>query len=256
MNNCIIFRPDGVSAYEGSYTVSVQGLKTKNGKTVADFTYQVDFFSNKTSGQQPTDPTDPTDPTGQGTQTTSFRDVPASHWASTAVEAAVSKGIVNGYPDGAFHPNDTVTSAQFSAMISRAFYPEELKSAQAGTYWWSANVAISQTHGLLDGTGVESQSNWGSQMEKAISRYDMAQMMYNLLKDKNAQMPTQAALLAVQGKMADWQQIPAQYRDAVSTCYALGLLNGLGNGTFGGQSSMDRAQGCMANYRLLEYLAG
>ena len=68
-------------------------------------------------------------------------------------------------------------------------------------------------------------------------------------------MPTQAALQAAQGKMADWQQIPEKYRDAVSTCYALGLLNGLGNGTFGGESSMDRAQGCMANYRLLEYLA-
>lgn len=256
VSNCIIFRPNGVSAYDGSYTVRVQGLKTQSGQVVADFTYQVDFFSNKTSGQQPTDPADPTTQPGQGTQTASFRDVPASHWASKAVEAAVSKGIVNGYPDGAFHPNDTVTNAQFSAMISRAFYPEELKSAQAGTYWWSANVAISQTHGLLDGTGVESQSSWGSQMEQAISRYDMAQMMYNLLRDRKAQLPTQTALQAAQGKMADWQQIPAQYRDAVSACYALGLLNGLGNGTFGGQSSMDRAQGCMATYRLLEYLAG
>lgn len=251
VSNCIIFRPTGVSDYEGSYTVKVQGLKTKNGMAVADFTYQVDFFSDKTTGQQPTDPADPD---GQSPQTTSFRDVPASHWASEAVEAAVKKGIVNGYPDGAFHPNDTVASAQFNAMISRAFYPEELKTAQTGSYWWTPNAMVNQAHRIPDGTSVESQDSWGSQMERAISRYDMAQMMYNLLKDKDAQMPTQAALQATQGKIADWQQVPEKYRDAVSTCYALGLLNGLGNGTFGGESSMDRAQGCMAAYRLLEYL--
>lgn len=253
VSNCIIFRPNGISDYDGSYTVRVQGLTSKSGQAVADFAYQVDFFSGKSSGQQPETPS--TQP-GQGTQTSSFRDVPASHWASKAVEAAVSKGIVNGYPDGAFHPNDTVANAQFSAMISRAFYPEELKTTQTGSYWWWANAAICQRHGLLDGTGVEAQSSWGSQMEQAISRYDMAQMMYNLLLDQKAQMPTQAALLAAQGKMADWQQIPDKYRDAVSACYALGLLNGLGNGTFGGQTSMDRAQGCTATYRLLEYLAG
>lgn len=278
VNNCIIFRPDGVSTYEGSYTVSVQGLSTRNGKQVEDFTYQVDFFGGKTSGQQsaqiqpgaaqPTSqqPANTTTQTGQGAQgsqdakTPSFRDVPAGHWANEAIEEAVAQGFVNGYADGTFRPANPVTNAHFNAMLSRAFYPEDLKTAQTSGSWWMPNVLTNQSHGVLDGTRLENQrraqGSWGTQIDTAIHRYDMAQMMYNILKDQNARMPTETALQAAQGKMADWQQIPEEYRSAVSVCYALGLLNGQNDGAFGGENNMNRAQGCVVISRLLDYLEG
>ena len=59
----------------------------------------------------------------------------------------------------------------------------------------------------------------------------------------------------VQSRMGDWSRIPARYQEAVSTCYALGLLNGQKDGTFGGSSSMNRAQGCTVISRLLDYIA-
>lgn len=43
VSNCIIFRPDGVSAYEGTYRVRIDGLTDRSGNPV-DFSYQVDFF--------------------------------------------------------------------------------------------------------------------------------------------------------------------------------------------------------------------
>lgn len=43
VNNCIIFRPDGITKYEGIYTVTITGLKNTSGASV-DFSYQVDFF--------------------------------------------------------------------------------------------------------------------------------------------------------------------------------------------------------------------
>ena len=82
----------------------------------------------------------------------------------------------------------------------------------------------------------------------------MAQMMYNILRDKGAAMPDASQLRAAQGKMSDWGQVPAQYREAVSTCYALGLLNGQNDGAFGGGNSMNRAQGCVVISRLLNFL--
>ncbi len=42
VNNCIIFRPDGVEKYEGIYTVTVSGVKTRAGQA-AHFSYQVEF---------------------------------------------------------------------------------------------------------------------------------------------------------------------------------------------------------------------
>lgn len=44
---CIIFRPDGVETYDGTYTVQIQGLRARNGQNVPDFTYEVTFFGGQ-----------------------------------------------------------------------------------------------------------------------------------------------------------------------------------------------------------------
>ncbi len=44
--NCIIFRPEGISAYDGVYTVTVNGIKTSLG-TDATVEFQVDFFKSR-----------------------------------------------------------------------------------------------------------------------------------------------------------------------------------------------------------------
>ena len=150
---CVIFRPEGVEAYKGTYTVRIEGLKAANGQSVEDFTYQVDFFGSETTGQDGTaaeqagagwDRTQ-----GGSSQTTgaAFRDVPAAHWASAAIEAAVEQGFVNGYADGTFRPANPVTNAHFNAMLSRAFYPADLKAAKTGASWWTPNVTVNDAHG-------------------------------------------------------------------------------------------------------------
>lgn len=63
INNCIIFRPDGIDKYEGVYTVTVNGLRAKSGGD-ASLSYQVDFFSTKDYEEPaPTTPATPTNPT-------------------------------------------------------------------------------------------------------------------------------------------------------------------------------------------------
>lgn len=260
---CVIFRPEGVDAYEGTYTVRIKGLKAANGQSVEDFTYQVDFFGSETAGQDSTAAGQPDQIGTQdgGSQTTGaiFQDVPATHWASAAIEAAVEQGFVNGYADGTFRPANPVTNAHFNAMLSRAFYPADLKAAQAGASWWTPNVAINDAHGILNGTNLKqaelAEGVWDAEINTPISRYDMAQMMYNILLDKGAPLPSAAECQAAQSRMADWGQIPARYQEAVSTCYALGLLNGQKDGTFGGSNTMNRAQGCTVISRLLDYIA-
>ena len=55
INNCIIFRPSGITTYDGLYTVEITGLKDRKGNAV-DFAYQVNFFDLKDSpAPQPTD---------------------------------------------------------------------------------------------------------------------------------------------------------------------------------------------------------
>ena len=260
---CVIFRPEGVETYEGTYTVRIEGLKALNGQDVEDFTYQVDFFGSKTTNQDSTAAEQPEQAGTQGgssqTAGAAFRDVPAAHWASAAIKAAVEQGFVNGYADGTFRPADPVTNAHFNAMLSRAFYPADLKSAKSGASWWTPNVTVNDAHGILDGTDLKqaelAEGVWSAEINAPISRCDMAQMMYNILLDKGAPLPSAAECQAAQSRMGDWSRIPARYQEAVSTCYALGLLNGQKDGTFGGSSSMNRAQGCTVISRLLDYIA-
>ena len=49
-----------------------------------------------------------------------FKDVPETHWAAKAIEELSDKGIINGYEDGSFKPEQSVTRAEVAVMISRA----------------------------------------------------------------------------------------------------------------------------------------
>lgn len=50
-----------------------------------------------------------------------MRDVPPGHWAYQSIEQLVQLGIIEGYPDGTFRPNRTMTRAEFAQMIARAY---------------------------------------------------------------------------------------------------------------------------------------
>lgn len=54
-----------------------------------------------------------------------FPDVADSFWGSGYIMKAVAFGIIKGYEDGNFHPNDTVTYAQALTMVVRAMGLEE-----------------------------------------------------------------------------------------------------------------------------------
>jgi hypothetical protein len=50
-----------------------------------------------------------------------FPDVPAGYWAGTAIEACVDQGVVQGYDDGYYRPDTTVTRDQMAVYVGRAF---------------------------------------------------------------------------------------------------------------------------------------
>ncbi len=55
------------------------------------------------------------------------------HWASAYVEALANAGVINGFPDGSFQPNQPVTRAQFATIVNGAF---QLSSTVGSTTFW------------------------------------------------------------------------------------------------------------------------
>lgn len=46
-----------------------------------------------------------------------FTDVPAGYWAKSPIELMATLGVMNGYYDGKFRPDDTVTRAELASML-------------------------------------------------------------------------------------------------------------------------------------------
>lgn len=58
---------------------------------------------------------------------TKFSDA-SDDWFSKAINYVVAKGLISGYPDGKFKPNDSITRAEFAQMIS-GYVNNQKKSA-------------------------------------------------------------------------------------------------------------------------------
>jgi hypothetical protein len=48
--------------------------------------------------------------------------VPADHWAFVFIEAVAEAGLVSGYPDGTYRPNQYVTRAELAVMVLQGIY--------------------------------------------------------------------------------------------------------------------------------------
>ena len=59
-----------------------------------------------------------------------FPDVNSDHWAAAEIKLLSEQGVIVGYPDGTFKPDDNVTRAEFAAMAIRALNQHHTKVVQ------------------------------------------------------------------------------------------------------------------------------
>ena len=177
-----------------------------------------------------------------------FTDVPSSHWASTSISKMADKGIMSGIGNNLFAPSQQLSNAEFITMLVRQFYSDKL-GTEGGT-WYAPFMAAAKSANILTGTNVGSNESLAT---STINRYDMAQLMYNVMSKKGIQIPSNVDT----SKISDWGKIPQEYQQAVSVCYNMGMLSGVDNkGTFNGTGVMDRAQAAVVMSRLLEVCSG
>lgn len=114
---------------------------------------------------------------------TDFRDdIPG--WAKGAVNAAVRQGIVRGYEDGTFRPDQTINRAEMAVMIDKALAlpKSNIKSGyqDAGRIpaWAVQSVRNTKAAGLLAGSGgkfrpqeVANRAESTAVMSKLIAHY-------------------------------------------------------------------------------------
>ena len=109
-----------------------------------------------------------------------FSDVPEGIWYETYVTQLSQKGVVNGYPDGTFRPDGTVTWGEALKLILLAagYTPHE----QVTDHWASGYLSTAVGGGFLPETG-------DYPLDAPITRLAVAQLaaramgLYNTLND-------------------------------------------------------------------------
>ena len=58
---------------------------------------------------------------GAALSETAFNDVPQGHWAYSALEVLSKDGVLEGYPDGSFKGDETMTRYEMAQIIANAY---------------------------------------------------------------------------------------------------------------------------------------
>ena len=88
--------------------------------------------------------------------TNPFSDVDRDDWFNTAVSTMSKMGIVDGYEDGTFRPNEPITRAEFVTIATRFFdyaaqYEEGTFTDVEGDEWYADYIQAGVDLGLIDG---------------------------------------------------------------------------------------------------------
>ena len=111
--------------------------------------------------------------TAAGNKTTKFKDM-KGHWAYAYVNLASELGVINGYPNGNFGPNNTVSYAEATAMILRALEYEDVVSKSKES-WPNNYINQAKKLSLYSSVGTVN-SNDGAK------RGNVAIMLWNMLR--------------------------------------------------------------------------
>jgi hypothetical protein len=111
---------------------------------------------------------------------TAFPDVPSTHWAYSFIMAAKQHGIVSGYPDGTFKPDNLVTRTEISVMVtlSRSWtYGGTVPDFTdvPTTFWGYPYIMASKEHGVIGGypDGTFKPNNQASRAEASLMTENM-----------------------------------------------------------------------------------
>ena len=176
-----------------------------------------------------------------------FTDVPSTYWGYSYITKAANNGLVSGIGNNQYGPEQKLSNAQFVTMVCNLFYSNQVKAQGTSSDWWRPYMNVAYANNLLSGTTVgqnyAAAGSWNSSsVNGQISRYDMAQIMYNLSNAQKWESPDSMSLVLTQLLIKDFGSIPTNYQMPVAYCYAKGLLTGDENSNFNGSATTTRAQ--------------
>jgi uncharacterized lipoprotein YddW (UPF0748 family) len=151
---------------------------------------------------------------------TPFSDI-QNHWARLFIEALAQRGIVSGFPNGTFRPNNSMTRAEFAAILGKAF-PKALKRQYAGfgdvpaSHWAAAVIQKAYEIGFISG--------FPDNRFRPEDRISRVQVLVSLVNGLEIASKVKADLANVLSQLyQDATQIPGYATDEIAIATRAGL---------------------------------
>ncbi|MFD0960007.1 S-layer homology domain-containing protein [Paenibacillus chungangensis] len=173
------------------------------------------------------------------------------HWGRQAIEWLASKGIVSGVSQTQFNPDGEITRAEFAALLVRSLgLQEEIKQttfADVGSNeWYTGVIGAAVSSGLING-----YKDGTFRPDASISREQMATMITRALAF--AGQPAPSADPHSLSQFKDGSEISSWAASSVAGALQIGLVTGMGDGSFDPAGEASRAQAATMLLRMLRF---
>lgn len=165
-----------------------------------------------------------------------FSDVADTHWAAEYIETLADGGLVNGYGNGKFGPNDAMKIDEVATIICNA----KGHSVETTSGYWGYEAVRYCRDELrcLPDFGDVTRANYSKSCTRELAVY----MLVKALGTKNAEL---ANSKLTEENIPDYAEIDKAYAKTVLEAYKLGMVIGTNDkGTFGPKGNFTRAQIC------------
>ncbi len=176
---------------------------------------------------------------------TAFNDI-SGHWAARYSRELSKRGIINGYADGSFRPENHITRAELAKVLTAAFGSAEGAAAAfsdvTADSWYYPYIANALAQGIV--TGYEDGS---FRPDAFVTKQDAVLMMYRAMLLKKS-------LPAGYAVFKDDLSISSYAIDATRCLGELGIITGNEAKEFMPQTNITRAEIAAVVCRGLDYL--
>ncbi len=173
-----------------------------------------------------------------------FTDLPRDHWAYEYVKIMSGLGIISGYPDNTFRPNDTFSRAAFAKLLTLSAgldvyegYDVVYRDVQPIDWFYQYVMAAEQIEAINYYNEPDGSRTYRPNVPS--EREDVAVALVSLLGLD----PKDADLSLISG-YKDYNSISRDMRPYVALAYEYEIMRGDENGYFSPHGPLTRAQAC------------
>lgn len=178
-----------------------------------------------------------------------YTDLSHVEWAREAIMYLTQKNIVNGRENGIFAPNDNMTREECVKVVIGALKLLDENATcdftDVSKERWSYNyIASANRLGIVTGDGRDFRPT------ECITRQDLAVILYRACEFFD--IPGSDNKITFD----DEKDVSSYAKNAVSYLSGVGIINGMGDGTFAPKAVVTRAQVSKAVYEFLAVIGG